>query len=145
MRLLDGDREVARHPRCWGRNRYVEINEHRAELLAQKKAARDLKGRDRLRAEIPAIDVLYERWLEHERSLGAMVSRTIGLLDAYGPAVLQKAVAEMIERGTHDPGALAILCEQERHKSSAAPLVPHFAEHVHERDVIPHDLGDYDD
>ncbi len=144
VRLLDGDREVARHERCWGRNQSIEAKEHRAELLAQKKAARDLKGRDRLRAEIPAIDVLYERWIEHERSLGAMVSRTLGLLDAYGPAVLQKAVAEMIERGTHDPGALAILCEQARHQSNTAPLIPHFADHVRERDVIPHDLGDYD-
>ncbi len=144
VRLLDGAREVARHERCWGRNQWCEAPEHRRELLDQKKAARDLKGRDRLRAEIPAIDTLYERWVEHERSLGAMVSRTLGLLDAYGPAVLQNAVAEMIERGTHDPGALAILCEQHRHQTNPAPLVPHFSEHVRERDVIPHDLGGYD-
>lgn len=144
VRLLDRDREVARHERCWGRNQWREAPEHRAELIEQKRAARDLKGRDRLRAEIPAIDVLYERWVEHERSLGAMVTRTLGLLDAYGPAVLQRAIAQMIERGTHDPGALAILCEQERHQTSAAPLVPHFADHVRERDVIPHDLGGYD-
>ena len=145
VRLLDGGREVARHERCWGRNQWREAPEHRAELLAQKKAARDLKGRDRLRAEVPAIDVLYERWVEHERSLGAMVTRTLGLLDAYGPVLLQKAVAEMIERGTHDPGALAILCEQHRHQANAAPLVLHFGDHVRERDVIPHDLGGYDD
>jgi sirohydrochlorin ferrochelatase len=89
--------------------------------------------------------VLYERWVEHERSLGAMVTRTIALLDAYGPALLQKAVAEMIERGTHDTGALAILCEQHRRQANAAPLVLHFGDHVRERDVIPHDLGGYDD
>ncbi len=118
----------------------------RANRLHRESPEGRLDHRDRQPAyRARQIDVLYERWVDHERSLGAMVTRTLGLLDAYGSAVLQKAVAEMIERGPHDPGALAILCEQQRHQSNAAPLVPHFAEHVRERDVLPHDLGDYDD
>jgi hypothetical protein len=52
----------------------------------------------------------------------------------------------MIERGTHDPGAIAILCEQERRQCGApVPLAVSFGAHVRERDVIPHDLGGYDD
>jgi hypothetical protein len=75
-----------------------------------------------------------------------MVTRTLALLDSYGAAALQKAVATMIERGTHDPGAMAILCEQERRQRGAAvPLAVSFGAHVRERDVIPHDLGGYDD
>jgi transposase len=145
LRLLDDAREVARHARCWGRNQWLEVPEHRAELLAHKRAARDLKGRDRLRAEIPASDALVARWAEHGRNLGSMVARTLQLLDIYGPALLRSAVAEMLTRGTHDPGALAILCEQERRRSQVSvPVVVHFGAHVHERDVIPHDLGGYD-
>lgn len=146
LRLLDGSREVARHARCWGKNQWIELSEHREELLRQKRAARELKGRDRLRAEIPGIDTLVDRWVEHGRNLGNMVTRTLQLLDAYGAATLRAAVAEMIQRGTHDPGALAILCEQERGGDKSPPtLAVNFGRHVHEQDVIPHDLGGYDD
>lgn len=146
LRLLDDAREVARHERCWGRNQWLEAPEHRAALLAHKRAARDLKGRDRLRAVIPASDALVARWVEHGRNLGSMVARTLHLLDTYGPALLGAAVTEMLARGTHDPGALAILCEQERQRAQVSvPMVVHFGQHVHERDVIPHDLGGYDE
>jgi hypothetical protein len=73
------------------------------------------------------------------------VARTIVLLNAYGAPVLRDVVAEMTERGTHDPGAMAILCEQRRKKrGQRPPSIVSFADHVNERDVIPHDLGGYD-
>lgn len=146
IRLLDKGREVARHARSWGRHQWLEAPEHRAALLAQKQQARAPKGRDRLRAEVPGIEPLFERWVTHGRNLGSMVARTLTLLDSYGAPTLQKAVAAMLERGTHDPGAMAILCEQERRQSGAqVPLAVAFGAHVRERDVIPHDLGGYDD
>jgi transposase len=109
LRLLDGDREVARHPRCWGRHQRIESPAHRAELLAEKRAARDLKSRDRLRAEVPGAETLLARWFDAGRNVGSLAAQVLHLLDAYGAAVLGDAIAEMISRGTHDPGALAIL------------------------------------
>ena len=51
---------------------------------------------------------------------------------------------ELLERGSHDYGALAILCEQRRtRRRPVLPLV--LAPHVVDRDVIPQDLGGYDD
>lgn len=144
LRLLDGDKEVAAHPRCWGKQQSLERPAHRAELLAHKRAARELKSRDRLRAEVPGAEVLLARWLEAGRNVGSLAAQALHLLDAYGAAVLQEAVAEMILRGTHDPGALAILCEQRRRGTSAPTLAVHFSDHVQERDVLPHDLGGYD-
>lgn len=146
LRLVHQDTTIACHARCWGRNQQIEMPEHRAALLAEKRQARALKGRDRLRAEIAGIDSLVERWMSHGRNLGSMVVRTLTLLDLYGAAALTRAVETMNERGTHDPGAMAILCEQERKKAGAgipSPLA--FGAHVRERDVIPHDLGGYDD
>jgi hypothetical protein len=146
VRLLDKGILVARHERSWGRDQWLEVPEHRAELVAQKRAARDLKGRDRLRAEVPAIETLLERWVLAGRNLGSMVTRTLGLLDAYGAATMAHAVADMIERQTHDPGAMAILCEQKRKRDGGSPpRAVTFGKHVRERDVIPHDLGGYDD
>jgi transposase len=145
LRLLSGQEPVARHTRCWGRNQWFELPEHRAALVQEKRAARALKGRDRLRAEIPGVAPLIERWVDVGRNLGSMVARTLALLDAYGAPVLREVIAEMLERGTHDPGAMAILCEQRRrNRGNRAPSVIVFGDHVQERDVVPHDLGGYD-
>jgi hypothetical protein len=52
----------------------------------------------------------------------------------------------MLARGIHDRGAMAILCEQRRRRHAGpAPLLLHLGDHVVERDVIPHDLGGYDE
>jgi len=146
LRWLSGEETVARHSRCWGRNQWLELPEHRTALVQEKRAARALKGRDRLRAEVPEIEPLIERWVEVGRNLGSMVARTLALLDAYGAPVLREAIAEMLQRGTHDPGAMAILCEQRhRRRGNRRPSVVVFGDHVQERDVVPHDLGGYDD
>jgi hypothetical protein len=146
VRLLDGDREIARHTRSWAQHQVIEQPAHRTALLTHKRQARDLKGRDRLDAEVPNIALLVDRWVDHGRNIGSMVGRTVQLLDAYGAVTVRKAVAEMIARGTHDIGALAILCEQKRRGTTdARPVILDLAPHVVERDVVPHDLGGYDD
>ena len=73
VRLLDGENEVARHARCWGRHQILELREHRVAILEEKRKARDLKGRDRLRVEVPEIDALLERWVDAGRNIGSMV------------------------------------------------------------------------
>lgn len=145
VRVLDADLEVARHPRSWGRRQLVEIREHREEILREKKAARDLKGRDRLHAALPGIDELYERWVDAGRNLGSMTAKTIKLLDLYGDVVLGEAVAEVLARGLHDPGALAQISEQRRRAADRpVPIEMLLGSHVPDRDVIPHNLESYD-
>jgi transposase len=146
LRLLDGDQPVAHHAREWGRNQWLELPAHRAALVEEKRAARALKGRDRLRAEVPEIEPLFERWVDAGRNLGSMVARVIVLLDAYGAPAMREVLTEMVARGTHDPGAMAILCEQRRRaRGDRPPRVVAFGDHVRERDVVPHDLGGYDE
>ncbi len=146
VRLVDGAEEVARHERSWGRHQTLEAREHRVALLAEKRKARDLKGRDRLRVEVPEIVALLERWVDAGRNIGSMIGFTIKLLDAYGAAVLRGVVADMLARGVHDRGAMAILCEQTRKRQAGpAPTMIELGAHVVERDVVPHDLGGYDE
>jgi transposase len=144
VRLLDGDQLVAVHARCWGRKQPVEDPEHRRQLLQHKRGAQDLKGRDRLRSQVPRIDELFERWLDLGKNLGSLTARTLRLLDFYGSQALAAAVVECLDRGTHDLGALSLACEQRRARY-LPPLPVALADHVPERDVTPHNLGDYDD
>jgi len=120
------------------------VPEHRAALLARKPGAHDGKGRDRLRAEVPRIDELLRLWLEDGRYVGSLIGRTCKLLDLYGRAVLAAAVEALLAKGSHDYGALAILCEKQRTRPRRV-LPLDLASHVVDRDVIPHDLGAYDD
>ncbi len=144
IRILAGDEVVATHARCWGKKQVIERQEHRAAILEEKRGARDLKRRDRLRAEIPRIDELLARWLEHGRNVGSLAARTAQLLNLYGARVLKDSVAELLDRGQHDLGALAMLCEKRRRRPVTV-LPIEFGDHVPERDVVPHDLGGYDD
>lgn len=144
VRLLDRDQVVATHARSWARNTVVEDAAHRAAILRDKPGARDGKGRDRLRAEVPHADELMRRWLEDGRNVGSLVARTLKLLDLYGARIVASAVDDLLAKGGHDLGALAILCEQRRTKPRRV-LPVEIGPHVVDRDVIPHDLGGYDD
>jgi transposase len=146
VRLLAGEQQVASHARCWGRSQVVEDPAHREALVAQKRQAREAKGQDRLRAAVPGVEALFTRWLEAGRNMGNLTARTLRLLDRYGPELLTWAVAEVLQRGTHDPGALAAVCEQRRLAlRQPPPLEVHLGSHVPDTDVRPHSLESYDE
>lgn len=146
VRLLDATgARIAEHPRNWGRRQTIEAPEHREALLAQKRGAQESKGRDRLRAAVPQIDTLIERWVQASCNIGSMTARAIKLLDLYGADLFAAAVTEVLTRGTWDIGAIAHVCEQ--HRIAAARPVPlpiNIGAHVPDRDVIPHPLESYD-
>lgn len=146
VRLVDGDKAIADHPRSWGRRQVFEKPEHRAALLDERRAARSLKGRDRLRAVVPAFDRIVERWDLAGSSLGYRVARTIKLLDLYGERVFAAAAADLIARGLSDVGALAVACEKHRKDlGGRVPLALALPDHLDDADVVPHDLETYDE
>jgi transposase len=145
VRMLDGANVVAKHERSWGKHQRIEDPEHRRELLEQKRAGRLPKTRDRLLADVAGIDALYTRWVNVGRNVGLMTARTGKLLELYGAEILTKAVAAVLARGLHDPGALALRCEEARRAAgSAMPVALELGAHVPDCNVTPHDLGQYD-
>ena len=146
VRILDGPREVAQHARCFGRRQILEQPEHREEIVRQRRAAADLKGRDRLRAVAPTFDALLERWALHGGSLAIQVSRAIRLLDLYGDEIFAAAVSELVTHGLRDLGALAVACDRlRRERQRPEPIEIRLPDHVIDRDVVPHDLEAYDE
>jgi hypothetical protein len=68
-------------------NRYsvpTEYAERTLTLVAERRAAADLKGRDRLRAAAPEFGALLERWALAGPSLAIQVTRAIKVLYLYG-------------------------------------------------------------
>jgi len=146
VRALSGAACVATHARSYGRRRIIEDSAHRAEIVSQRRQAADLKGRDRLRAVAPSFASLLERWALGGRSLAIQVTRAIKLLDLYGDEIFAAAVAEIVERGLHDVGALAVACDRRRRaQNRAVPIDVEMPSHIEDREVVPHDLETYDD
>ena len=146
VRVLDGQTMIAQHARVWGRRQVIEVAEHRAALIAERRAARELKGRDRLRAVVPTFDRIVERWGKSGSALGRRVSQAIKLLELYGDQVFAAAAADIDVRGLADVGALAIACEHRRKdKKRPVPIELVLPDHLVDADVIPHDLESYDE
>ena len=140
----DHGKTIAEHARCWGKAQLVRGPKHDGHLRANKPGTKDGLGRERLRAAAPRTSELMQRWLEDGRNVGSLVQRTTKLLDLYGQQILNESVGELLDRGSHDYGALAMLCEKRRKRPR--PVLPlDLAPHVVERDVIQHDVGGYDD
>jgi hypothetical protein len=145
VRLIDGKTEVARHERSWGKHQRIEDPEHRRALVEERRAANAAPVREQLFVEVPELRVLFERAVERGRNVGAMTSRIKTLRGLYGAEILREAARIMGEHGTHDPGALALLCEQaRRRRNMPVPLPLPLPSRVVDRDVGSHDLASYD-
>jgi transposase len=146
VRFLDGMTCIASHERSYGKRQVIEQPVHRAALVAQRRAARDLKGRDRLCAVAPDFASLLASWANFGPSLAIQVTRAIKLLDLYRDEIFARAVSEAVARGFADLGALEVICDRLRQKNrQPVPIDLELPAHLDDPEVIPHDLGTYDD
>lgn len=143
VRFLHQGTVVAQHSRCWGKRQTIEDPGHREEVLATKRGAREGAGRERLRQACPRMDELLELWLHEGRNMGSQIARALKLLDLHGDRVFASAVGQLLDKGSHDLGALAMLCDR-LHRPRPASRLLELGAHVVDRDVVPHDLGEYD-
>lgn len=145
VRVVDGGQTIAEHARSWGKKQLIEIDAHRAPLVEERRAAAQLKGRDRLRAVAPSFDRVVERWSVSGGSLAVRVTRAIKLLDLYGDEVFHAAVRDVVDRDLSDLGALAMACEKHRKdRHRPVPVAFVLPDGIDDADVIPHDLERYD-
>ena len=141
-----GTEHIISHPRSWGARNLVGRTALLEHVSACKPAVREGLAKSRLEAACARFSELQARWVDAGRNVGSLTAKAVRLLDQYGPAVCADAIEEILDRGTHDPGALAMVCERLREARFGAPrpqlVLP---EHVPDRDVLPHDLETYDD
>jgi transposase len=147
VRLLDGIDEVARHARSYDAGRQLEDEKHLAALAADKRRARELRGRNRVVAACPAARPFLENIALHGGHLGGTTSRLLRLLDQYGPTALDGALTEAVERAAFSAHSVAHILEQRRRATGAPPPIDAALPddpRVRDTVVIPHALGDYD-
>jgi hypothetical protein len=146
VRVLDGGTEVARHARCYDRGQTLERPEHLRALGEQKRAARELRGRDRLRSACSHADAFLGALVHRGGPIGHQTTRLLKLLDRYGAAEVDAALADAIARGAVSADAVAHICDQRDRARKRPPpvLLVHDDPRVTELRVTPHKLAAYD-
>jgi transposase len=146
IRFLDEkNEEVAHYGRCWGRKQKRYEPMYQAELVAQRRAGRQGAGQQRLQQLVPNINTLFERWVAAGRNVGSMTSQVTHLLDIYGNNIFIEAATDMLNRDTHDPGALALLCDNLRKQQRRRVLTQEqLPDHHLDKEVLQQGLETYD-
>ena len=114
VRILDGAREVARHPRCYDRQRRVADPEHVKALAARKRRGRSMSVRDRLLRSVPRAEEMLALAGCRNWNVATCARTLTDLLDTHGADELDRAVAIALERGSCHPNTVRRIVEARR-------------------------------
>ena len=147
VRILDEQKEVARHERSYDCKRRIEDPVHLKTLAEQKRHAHELRGRDRLRQSCPHANAFLEALAKRSGRLSSTTSQLLRLLDRFGALALDAAIAEALARGAVSAQSVAHVLDQARRKAGVPPplevILPDDPK-VRNLRVAPHSLVPYD-
>ena len=147
VRIVDGAELLACHPRSYDKGAQIEVAAHIAALVADKRAARQHRGTDRLAMAAPASQDLLIGAAARGDNIGTITAALLRLLDRYGATELEAAIGEALARGVPHPNAVRLALEQRREqRHEVPPVAVDLPAHVKARDahVQPHRLEAYD-
>lgn len=147
VRILDGNKVLANHPRSFDRDQQIEEAEHIQELVTHKREAREGRGMDRLHRAVPASDALFDLAAQQGKNLGNLTTNLLKLLDLYGAEAMSQAVAEAVTAERVHVAAVRQILERNRHAQGRLPPIPiPLPDDPRLRNLVvrPHSLNAYD-
>jgi hypothetical protein len=138
---------VATHARSYDRSAVIEEPAHLAKLSAEKRRARELRGRDRLRGSCPTADAWIEALALRGEPIAARTARLNRLLETHGASALEAALGDTLQRGAVSAAAVAHVLDQKRRARRQPPQIPVVLPddpRVRDLEVTPHVLTTYD-
>ncbi len=147
VRIFDGEKLVAEHPRNFDKGSVIESEEHLRELKSRKRRAKKGMALDLLHRAVPQSQELICILVDRGENIGAMVGMIMTLLETFGSGALIEAVAEALSKGSPHPSSLRHILERKREERKQLPAVavdlPNDPK-VRGLVVRPHDLSAYD-
>lgn len=147
VRVLDGTSVIAHHARSYDAGQQLEDERHLAALTADKRKAREHRGRNRLFAVCPAAKSFLGEIALHGGHLGGTTSRLLRLLDLYGAGTLDAAIQAAHARGAFRAESVAHVLDQRRRADGDKPVMTAALPddpRVRDQVVHPHRLDAYD-
>ena len=92
--VYDGERLIARHPRCWDRHRDFEHPDHPKALLEQRRGARVQKLLGRFLNLSPQAEAYYKALAERRLNPDHHVQKIVALSEIYGLEATARAIAD---------------------------------------------------
>ncbi len=114
VRILDGTGEVARHRRCYDRQRLVRDPEHVRALAARKRRSGSMGVRDRLLRAVPRTEEMLALAGCRNWNVATCARTPADLLDTHGADELDRAIAAALERGSCHPNTVRCIIEDRR-------------------------------
>jgi len=145
VRILDGAAEIARHPRCYDRQKSILDPAHEEAVLRTKRKALHQTRAGRLTLAVPESEDLLERAFAQGESAASQTAQLLRLLDLYGVAALRRAIREALERNTPRASSVAFLLRRHPRPTPLPTLDLSRHPEAQALDVRPHDLETYDE
>ena len=148
VRIFEGQRLVAEHPRSFGVHQQIDDAAHIAKLKEHKAFAATHSAQDWLVRAVPESKELLVRLAARQGSTGTAVAQLARLLQSYGHAEFRVAVVEVLaDTGSH-PNSVRHVLEKRRAAQGKAQINEQLLDNIADLkhvDVVPHNLADYDD
>jgi hypothetical protein len=123
LRIVDGQDVLAAHPRSYDRHQQIEDPAHLQALVDAKRQARHHRATDRLVQAAPASRTFLLRAAERGHNLGNITATLARLLERYGPAQLDAAIIEALDRDVPHPNTVRLALERQRDDRGRPPPV----------------------
>jgi len=121
VRVLDGHEVIAEHPRAYGKGEQIENPAHIEALISAKRAARHHRGQDRLAHAAPMSRELLQQAAHRGTPLSSVTAQLVQLLDDYGAAELEHAIAEALKNDVPHPNSVRQVLERRREQRDRLP------------------------
>ena len=121
VRVLDGSEVIADHPRAYGKGEQIEQPAHIEALLSAKRAARHHRGQDRLAHAAPSSRELLQQAAHRGTPISRVTAQLVQLLDDYGAAELEQAIAEALKNEVPHPNGVRQVLERRREQRDRLP------------------------
>jgi transposase len=146
VRILDAQKLLVSHPRCWDKDQQIEVETHVQDLVQHKRGARAHRDTDRLVHALPQVQDLLTQAAKRGEPLGRIARELQELLEVHGQAQMTAAIADALGRGVPHPHAVRLALERQRSAQTPPPLGVALSAHAKARDIAvrPHSLDGYD-
>ena len=121
VRVLAGSEVIAEHPRAYGKSEQIEHPAHLEALVSSKRAARHHRGQDRLAQATPMSRELLQQAAHRGAPLSSVTAQLVQLLDDYGAAELERAIAEALKNDVPHPNSVRQVLERRREQRDRLP------------------------
>jgi transposase len=148
IRILDGDRLLALHPRSYDRAQRVELPAHREALLRSKRKALGSAPSQRLVACVPESETFLEQAFQRGESVARLTPQLLELLDDYGKDELRAVIQLALHRQTPRISSLRFLLNQRRtatQRKATLPVQMTRRPELADIYIQPHSLESYDE